>query len=200
MTKTAKNEKNRAAKSTISKSVAAASTRAKVSSAPRKSASASRVAPKTLAKLQPTSAPLLETRRAGIEGRDINTAPSQWGRRLARLVGEKFGVKMDDNLSKNEGVWRRKTIAIKCAKSPMPPVSVLHDMLERIDFLWAVYVLADGSAQIWSVPAADVAREGYLTRGLAGPRRVEIYLRKIARVGKLVGELSREEVESCHIP
>lgn len=56
---------------------------------------------------------------------DSNVAPSQWGRRLARLVGEKYGVKMSENMSKNEGTWRKKAIAIKCAKSLMPPVSVL---------------------------------------------------------------------------
>jgi hypothetical protein len=58
---------------------------------------------------------------------------SQWGRRLARLVGEKFGVHMVENQAKNEGTYQRKDICIKCAKSPMPPVSVLTDMLDRVD-------------------------------------------------------------------
>jgi hypothetical protein len=190
MTKLPGSEKKGATQKSAS---AAASTRARRASSTTLQAGAS-------AAQEMTRAPFLEPRRAGVEGRDINTAPSQWGRRLARLVGEKFGVQMDENLSKNEGIWRRKDIAIKCAKSPMPPVSVLQDMLERIDFLWAVYVMADGSAQIWAVPAADVAREGYLTHGRAGPRRIEIYLRKIVQIGKPVGALSREEVESCHIP
>src|SRR5690606_29824033 len=37
-----------------------------------------------------------------------NAAPSQWGRRLARLVGEKFGVHMVENHAKNEGTFKGK--------------------------------------------------------------------------------------------
>ncbi len=152
------------------------------------------------APVETTPMPFLELRRAGVDGRDINTAPSQWGRRLARLVGEKYGVQMEENLARNEGVWRGKDIAIKCAKSTMPPISVLHTMIDRLDLVWAVYVMPNGGAQVWSVPINDVVREGYLTRGTSASRRVEIYLKKIERLGELIGELSPVEVESCHIP
>lgn len=129
-----------------------------------------------------------------------NMAPSQWGRRLARLVGEKFGVVMSENRSKNEGTYRGQEIAIKCAKSPMPPVSVLVDMLERIDQLWAVYVMLDGSAEVWAIAADKIYEHGYFTRGPKVQKRVEIYLRKIARLGTKIGNLTPEEVESCRIP
>ncbi len=129
-----------------------------------------------------------------------NVAPSQWGRRLARLVGEKFGVQMVENQAKNEGTYQRKDICIKCAKSPMPPVSVLVDMLERVDQLWAVYVMFDGTAQVWSIDTKMVRELGYFTHGEKVQKRVEIYLRRITPVGTLIGSLTKEEVESCRIP
>lgn len=138
--------------------------------------------------------------RRASSSEEKNVAPSQWGRRLARLVGAKFNVQMSPNLSKNEGTWRRKDIVIKCAKSIMPPVSVLTDMLERIDQLWAVYVMPDGSAEIWAVDVAKVREHGYFTHGPNVAKRVEIHRRKIVTLGKLIGTLTEDEVESCHIP
>ncbi|MBV9864806.1 MAG: hypothetical protein JO316_05620 [Abitibacteriaceae bacterium] len=131
---------------------------------------------------------------------DKNTAPSQWGRRLARLVGEKCGVTMSENFSKNEGTYRGKDIVIKCAKSPMPPVAVLIDMLERIDQLWAVYLMPEGGAEIWAVDIDKVRQHGYFTRGPKVQKRVEIYRRKIIQLGTLVGTLTEAEVDSCNIP
>jgi hypothetical protein len=137
-------------------------------------------------------------RRAG--DADKNIAPSQWGRRLARLVGDKFGVHMSENMSKNEGTYRGRDIVIKCAKSPMPPVSVLIDMVDRIDELWAVYVMPEGGAEVWVVDAKEVREQGYHTHGPNVQKRIEIYLRKIVQIGKLKGTLTEDEVESCHIP
>jgi len=131
---------------------------------------------------------------------DSNTAPSQWGRRLARLVGEKYGVQMSENRSKNEGTWRKKAVAIKCAKSLMPPVSLLTTMMERLDVLWAIYLTPDGGAQIWSIPIEAVREHGYFTRGPNVQKRVEVYHRKAKLIGKLMGTLSPQEVESCEIP
>lgn len=127
-------------------------------------------------------------------------APSQWGRRLARLVGEKYGVTMSENRSKNEGVYRRRNIIIKCAKSPMPPVSVLTGTLERIDQLWAVYIMPEGGAEIWVVEVSRVREHGYFTRSRTVPQRVELFRRKIVLIGRLKGVLEREEVESCCVP
>ena len=138
----------------------------------------------------------------GSAGRNVekNSAPSQWGRRLARLVGEKYGVQMVENHAKNEGTFAGKDICIKCAKSPMPPISVLVDMLDRIDQVWAVYVMQDQTAQIWSIDAKKVRELGYFTHGEKVQKRVEICLRHITPVGQLVGKLTRREVEACRIP
>jgi hypothetical protein len=129
-----------------------------------------------------------------------NVAPSQWGRRLARLVGAKFGVEMVANQSKNEGSWRGKDIVIKCAKSPMPPVSVLVEMLDRLDYLWAVFIMFEGHADVWSIPVKALKDNGYFTSGEKVQKRVELHLKKAEALGSKIGILTPEEVESCRIP
>lgn len=141
-----------------------------------------------------------KARVARVDKSDRNIAPSQWGRRLARLVGEKFSVAMSDNYSKNEGRHRGKDIVIKCAKSQTPPISVLTEMLDRLDEVWAVFLTPDGGGEVWRVTAAAVREYGYQTHGVNVPRRVEIGLRKISVLGTLVGTLDADEVDSCHIP
>jgi hypothetical protein len=129
-----------------------------------------------------------------------NAAPSQWGRRMARLVGEKFGVNMVENHARNEGTYRNKDVVIKCAKSLMPPVSVLIEVLDRVDELWAVYIFPEGHAEVWSITAAQVRKHAYFTHGPNVQKRAEMYLRHIMPLGKKVGELTVEEVESCRVP
>lgn len=129
-----------------------------------------------------------------------NAAPSQWGRRLARLVGAKFDVEMVENQSKNEGSWRGKDIVIKCAKSPMPPVSVLVEMLDRLDYLWAVFIMYEGHADVWSVPVKALKDNGYFTSGEKVQKRVELHLKKAQALGTKIGSLDAEDVESCRIP
>jgi hypothetical protein len=153
-----------------------------------------------VAQSQPDSARLPGRGNSQQIAAEKNAAPSQWGRRLARLVGEKFGVQMVENHAKNEGTYKRKDICIKCAKSPMPPVSVLVDMLDRVDQLWAVYVMFDGTAQVWAIDTKQVRDLGYFTHGEKVQKRVEIYLRRITPVGTLIGTLTKAEVESCRIP
>jgi hypothetical protein len=139
-------------------------------------------------------------RPPAIRVEEPNQAPSQWGRRLARLVGEKFGVKMSENYAKNEGVFKKKDIVIKCAKSIAPPIFVLTDMLDRIDEVWAVYVQEDDTAQVWSITVKQVREHAYFTHGPNVQSRAEIYLRQIQPIGKLIGALTVEEVDSCRIP
>lgn len=129
-----------------------------------------------------------------------NAAPSQWGRRLARCIGEKFGVQMVENHARNFGVFKGKSVIIKCAKSPKPPVSILESNLDRTDELWAVYLMPEGHADVWVIAIRDVRRCGYFTRGLNTQRRVELTLRKILSTGHLIGTLSEHEVEACRIP
>lgn len=129
-----------------------------------------------------------------------NQAPSQWGRRLARVVGQKFGVKMSSNFARNEGTHGRKDIVIKCAKSTSPPIFVLTDTLDRVDEVWGVFLTDDDSAEIWSISARQVREFAYFTSGPNVQSRAEINYRKVRPIGKLVGHLTAAEVEDCRIP
>ena len=129
-----------------------------------------------------------------------NAPPSQWGRRLARLTGEKFGVKMVENYARNEGTYKGRDIVIKCAKSLMPPVSCLIEVLDRIDDMWAVYIMPEGHAEVWSLTQKQVRDNAYFTHGANVQKRIEIYYRHIVPIAKKIGELTEAEVESCRIP
>jgi hypothetical protein len=146
------------------------------------------------------SAPRVPGTSNNRKNEEKNAAPSQWGRRMARLVGEKFGVNMVENHARNEGTYRNKDVVIKCAKSLMPPVSVLVEVLDRVDELWAVYIFPEGHAEVWAITASQVRKHAYFTHGPNVQKRAEIYLRHIMPLGKKVGELTVEEVESCRVP
>ncbi len=129
-----------------------------------------------------------------------NAAPSQWARRLARVVGAKFGVQMSPNHANNRGEFGARSVVIKCAKSTMPPVSVLASMLNDLDELWAVFVLPSGRAEVWTIPIAQVEKYAYQTRGPKVQKRLEITRRRILNRGQLLGILEVDEVEACRIP
>lgn len=131
---------------------------------------------------------------------EVNRAPSAWGRRLARLVGANFGVNMVADRSKNEGTHGRTCVVIKCAKSPVPPIFVSAEMLQRVDEVWGVFVTYGQGAEIWSCPAEFVRRNAYFTRNPKIMPRAEITLRTMKRGGTMIGKVSQEEIESCHIP
>ena len=107
------------------------------------------------------------------------------------------------NQARNEGEWRGRQVAIKCAKSTAPPISVLVSMLDRLDEVWAVFVLPSGQAEVWRLSIPHLRRHGHFTRlGRSGkaPARVEIRRRKVAASGELLGHLEAAEVEACRIP
>ncbi len=110
---------------------------------------------------------------------------------------------MVPNQSRNEGQWQGREVAIKCAKSTAPPVSVLVSMLDRLDEVWAVFVLPSGEAEVWRLSIAHLRRHGHFTRaGRSGkaPARVEIRRRKVMQSGTLLGMLEADSVLACRIP
>ncbi|RYG75540.1 hypothetical protein EON80_00380 [bacterium] len=131
---------------------------------------------------------------------EVNRAPSAWGRRLARLVGANFGVNMVSDRSKNEGAHGKTNVVIKCAKSPVPPIFISAEMLQRVDEVWGVFVTYGEGAQIWSCPADFVRRNAYFTRNPKIMPRAEITLRTMKRGGTLIGTVTQDEIDACHIP
>jgi hypothetical protein len=131
---------------------------------------------------------------------EVNLAPVAWGRRLARLVGSKFHVKMSLDRSKNEGVRRKTRIVIKCAKSHSAPIFVSVDMLARADEVWGVFLFVGQGAEIWKCDAHFVRRAAYINRSSQKMARAELRFKAMQRGGVLIGHLSEIEIESCRIP
>jgi hypothetical protein len=131
---------------------------------------------------------------------EVNRAPSAWGRRLARLVGANFGVNMVADRSKNEGAHGKTNVVIKCAKSPVPPIFISAEMLQRVDEVWGVFVIYGEGAQVWSCPAEFVRRNAYFTRNPKIMPRAEITFKTMKRGGQMIGTVTQAEVEACHIP
>jgi hypothetical protein len=111
---------------------------------------------------------------------------------------------MVSNHARNEGSWQGLEIVIKCAKSTSPPISVLLSMLDRLDEVWAVFVLPSGEAEVWRLPISRLRRHGHFTRSgknpIKTPARVEIRRPKVARSGELLGHLEGDAVDACRIP
>lgn len=131
---------------------------------------------------------------------EVNQAPVAWGRRVARLVGDNFGVRMVADRAKNEGEQGKKRVVIKCAKSTIPPIFVSAEMLTRVDEVWGVFLSFGEGAQVWSCPADFVRRNAYFTHNPRVPARAEITLKTIKKGGTLLGTISQEEIEACHVP
>jgi hypothetical protein len=141
----------------------------------------------------------LKVASARLADDEVNLSPQAWGRRVARLVGATFGVEMVADRSKNEGTLGQKRIVIKCAKSATPPIFITTEMLQRADEIWGVFLEFGQGAQIWSCSVEFVRANAYFTRG-PQTRRAEITLKAMKRGGTLVGTLSQEQIEACHIP
>ncbi|PQV64788.1 hypothetical protein B1R32_10355 [Abditibacterium utsteinense] len=131
---------------------------------------------------------------------EVNLAPVAWGRRVARLVGDKFGVQMVADRSKNEGARGKTRVVIKCAKSRVAPIFVLTQMLSRVDEVWGIFLIHGEGAQVWSCDAAFVRRAAYFSRNAKVMPRAELRFKAMQRGGTLIGNLSEAEIESCHVP
>jgi len=127
-------------------------------------------------------------------------APSLWHRRLARLVGRKWGIRMERKGNLSEGTLDGRVIAIRCAKSKTPPIAVTAATLERVHEVWGVFLTQTDAAQIYSLPASDFKRLAYFYAPRNGPPIYTIRLRRFSSRATLVGTLSEEEVAGIEIP
>ncbi|RYG58932.1 hypothetical protein EON80_26320, partial [bacterium] len=85
-------------------------------------------------------------------------APTLWHRRLARLVARKWGVQMEAQRNLSEGLLDGRRIAIRCAKSKTPPITVSAPVLERVHIVWGVFLTQNDSAEIYAMSAKDFKR------------------------------------------
>ena len=127
-------------------------------------------------------------------------APSLWHRRLARLVGRKWGVQMERKRNLSEGTLDGRLIAIRCAKSKTPPITVSAATLERVNEVWGVFLTQTDAAQIYSLSAADFKRTACFYSPRNGQPHYCARLSRFSRHAQLIGTVPEEEVEAIGIP
>ncbi len=127
-------------------------------------------------------------------------APTQWHRRLARLVGRKWGVQMDPRGNVSEGVLDGRVIAIRCAKSKTPPITVTAATLERVHEVWGVFLTQTDAAQIYALSAAQFKRTASFYSPRNGQPHYTARLSRFARHARLIGTVPEEEVGEIGIP
>ena len=126
-------------------------------------------------------------------------APTLWHRRLAQLVARKWGVQMERNRNLSEGTLDGRRIAIRCAKSKTPPITVSAPVLERVHEVWGVFLTQTDAAQIYSLPVSEFKRLAYFYSPRNGQPTYTIRLKRFSSRATFVGMLSEEEVEEVEI-
>jgi hypothetical protein len=140
------------------------------------------------------SRPFTSSRRARSD------APTLWHRRLARLVARRWGVQLEPKGNLSEGVLDGRVVAIRCAKSKTPPISVSASALERVHEVWGVFLTQTDAAQVYSLPAQEFKRLAYFYSPRKGQPVYTIRLKRFSSRATLVGTLGEEEVEQVEIP
>ena len=149
-----------------------------------------------------TKRPLDNPARVAARLRDaeVNQAPTMWGRRLARLVGRRYGVKMSRNRAINEGLFERTPVIIKCAKSYQAPIQVSANSLERVGEVWGVFLSEVDDGEVWRAPAAEFKKLAYYYAPRDG---VPYYLMRYSRFKRIAthaGTLPAKDVLRVEIP
>lgn len=127
-------------------------------------------------------------------------APTLWHRRLARLVARQWDVQMERNLNLSEGTVNGRRVAIRCAKSKTPPISVSASVLERVHEVWGVFLTQTDAAQVYSLSATEFKRLAYFYSPRNGQPIYTIRLKRFSSRATLLGTLGEEEVEQIDIP
>lgn len=127
-------------------------------------------------------------------------APALWHRRLAYLVARKWSVRMESNKTLSEGALEGRLIAIRCAKSKTPPITVSAHVLERVHEVWGVFLTQTDSAEIYSMSAQDFKRIAYFYSPRNGVPLYSARRVRFVRRAQLLGTISEAEVEDIEIP
>lgn len=123
-----------------------------------------------------------------------------WGRRLARMVGRRFGVRMSRNRALNEGELSGVSLVIKCAKSDKAPIQISKNTLERVQEVWGVFLDEEDNAHIWKANSRDVRRLAYYYSPRDGVPYYSIRLHRLRRIAEHQGVIAGRDVHRCEIP
>ena len=137
---------------------------------------------------------------AMIRDAEVNQAPTMWGRRLARLVGRRYGVKMSRNRAINEGVFGRTPIVIKCAKSYQAPIQVSANSLERVGEVWGVFLSEIDDGEVWRAPAAEFKKLAYYYAPRDGVPYYLMRYSRFKRIASHAGTVPSKDVLRVEIP
>ncbi len=131
---------------------------------------------------------------------EVNQGPTMWGRRLARLVGRRYGVKMSRNRAINEGTLDRTPVIIKCAKSYQAPIQVSATSLERVSEIWGVFLSEVDDGEIWRAPAAEFKKLAYFYAPREGVPYYSIRYTRFKRIATHAGTVPAKDVLRVEIP
>lgn len=131
---------------------------------------------------------------------EVNHAPGMWGRRLARLVGRRYGVKMSRNRAINEGMLDRTPIIIKCAKSYQAPIQVSAPSLERVSEVWGIFLSEVDDGEVWRASAADFKKLAYYYAPREGVPHYQIRYSRFKRIASHAGTVPAADVLRVEIP
>ena len=137
---------------------------------------------------------------ARIRDAEVNQAPGMWGRRLARLVGRRYGVKMSRNRAINEGVFERTPVIIKCAKSYQAPIQVSANSLERVGEVWGVFLSAVDDGEVWRASAAEFKKLAYYYAPRDGVPYYMMRYSRFKRIATHAGTVPSKDVLRVEIP
>lgn len=127
-------------------------------------------------------------------------ASALWHRRLARLVARRWGVQMDFKGNLSEGILDGRRIAIRCAKSKTPPISVSASALERTHEVWGVFLTQTDAAQVYCLSAQEFKLLAHFYSPRKGQATYTLRLKRFSSRATLLGTLSEEEVAQVEIP
>ncbi len=150
--------------------------------------------------IQNENAPMIELQPLASARAKDSDAPTLWHRRLARLVARKHGVQMEAKRTWSEGTLDGRRIAIRCAKSKTPPISVSASTLERVHEVWGVFLTQTDAAQIYALSAPEFKRIASFYSPRNGQPIYTIRLKRLSARATLIGTLSEEEVAQIEIP
>ena len=137
---------------------------------------------------------------ARLRDAEVNQGPTMWGRRLARLVGRRYGVKMSRNRAINEGTLDRTPVIIKCAKSYQAPIQVSAASLERVTEVWGVFLSAVDDGEIWRAPASEFKKLAYYYAPREGVPYYSIRYTRFKRIAAHAGTVPAKDVLRVEIP
>lgn len=140
------------------------------------------------------------TLAAQLRDDEVNQAPGMWGRRLARLVGRRYGVKMSRNRAINEGTLDHTPVIIKCAKSYQAPIQVSASSLERVSEVWGVFLNEVDDGEVWRAPVAEFKRFAYYYAPREGVPHYQIRYSRFKRIATRAGTVPAADVLRVEIP